>query len=49
MRGQRREKQKTKNQTTQMQRNATNPEEMRRPWKTEKNTWQSEELKQQNN
>ena len=49
MKGQRRENQKTKNQTTQKQRDATNPEEMRKLWKTEKNTWQSEEAKRQNN
>ena len=42
-------KRKSKNQTTQKQRNVTNPEEMRKPWKTEKNTWQSEEPKLQNN
>ena len=45
IRDQRREKQKTTNQTTQKQRNAIDAEEMRKPWKTEKNTWQSEEPK----
>ena len=49
MQGQRRENQKTKNQITQKQRNATNPEEIRKQWKTEENIWQSEEPKRQNN